>query len=80
MLRLLISLRILIFEVEHIDQEVILDIIDLEYSLREKGVEILDRDLIIAAIAKRKKATVVTRDKKHFTQLSKFNVSVEIIE
>jgi len=48
--------------------------------LREKGVEIPDRDLIIAAITKRKKATVVTRNKKHFTQLSKFNVSVEIIE
>ena len=31
--------------------------------MREKGVKIPDRDLIIAAIAKRKKATVVTRDK-----------------
>ena len=62
------------FEVEYIDQEVILDIIDLEYSLREKGIKILDRDLIIAAIAKRKKATVVTRDKNTLHNLSLIHI------
>jgi len=69
-----------IFDIEYIDQNVILEIINLDYNLRSKGIKIPDRDLIMAGIAKNKNYTIITKNIKHFKQLTNYGVKIHLIK
>ena len=49
-----------------IDQNIGLEFVDLKISLEDKGAKLADFDLLITAVAKVYKLTLVTRNLKHF--------------
>ena len=68
------------FKVVSLDNEVILTYCSLHNSLRERGLQIDDADLLIASCALSKDLTLYTLDLRHFERLEEFGLKLLRIE
>lgn len=68
------------FKVVSLDNDVVLTYCSLYNSLRERGMQISDADLLIASCALSKDLTLYTLDLKHFERLEEFGLKLLRIE